>query len=170
MKIIDFQLNFDDIRNRIELDKSQYRAGKWAELLKVSESLISNIHGGKKEKKKKKQNPTLPYIIAVARAMKKPVEYYLYGDSEQILASAATEKPPDNTDSKDTTETVIAQKILEVLTDIKNANLVEVINNKIELVNEKLDRRGIELNNVITLLERLIILQSGGTESKKEVS
>ena len=169
MKIFDLELNFDEIRERIEIDKSQYKAVRWAEFLKVSESLISNVHA-----KKKKQNPPLPYIIAVARFTGKPVEYYLYGDSKQMPTSVATEiKPPDNTNSEDSTEKVIAQKILAVLTDIKNANLNGVVNDKLDLMDQKLDICGIELKNVILILERFVNTQNAKKEefaSKKEAS
>jgi len=68
-------LNFDEIRERIELDIGDTKPGKWANKLGCSKSLVSNVHG-----ESKRQNPPLPYVIAVAKFTGKPIEWYLYGD------------------------------------------------------------------------------------------
>lgn len=81
-------LNFNEIRKRIEIDNANYRSKDWAGLIGVSVSLVSNIHG-----KSKKQNPPLPYIIAVARAMKRPVEWYLYGEMPPGPEASVPEDP-----------------------------------------------------------------------------
>ncbi|WP_035242162.1 hypothetical protein [Desulfobacter vibrioformis] len=73
MKKIDLNLNYDEIRTRIEKDKNLFKPGKWAENIGVSPAIISNVHG------KSKQNPSLEYIIAVARFTQKPIEYFLWG-------------------------------------------------------------------------------------------
>ena len=75
MNKFELRLDFDEIRNRIELDMSKIKPGEWAKAIGISKSLISNVHGGSK-----RQNPPLPYIIAVARHTGKPVEWYLYGE------------------------------------------------------------------------------------------
>jgi transcriptional regulator with XRE-family HTH domain len=75
VKIIELSLDYKEIKKRIETDKSHFKAGKWSELTGVSKNTISNIHG-----KAGKHNPSLQYIIAVARVTGKPVEWYLYGD------------------------------------------------------------------------------------------
>jgi hypothetical protein len=74
MKKIDLQLEFNKIRERIEIDKAPYKPGKWAQLIGVSKTLVSNIHG-----RSKRQNPSLPYVFAVSRFTEKPIEWYLYG-------------------------------------------------------------------------------------------
>jgi hypothetical protein len=176
-KKIDLHLNIREILGRIETVKDEIypekKTGnkKWANLVSVSESLISQLHPRKPRNEIKE--PSLEYIIAVARATKKPIEYYLYGDSTQMPTSVAIEKPPDNTNSEDSTEKVIAQKILAVLTDIKNANLNGVVNDKLDLMDQKLDICGIELKNVILILERFVNTQNAKKEefaSKKEAS
>ena len=77
MKIIDLNLNYADIRDRIEIDKAQFKISQWAELTGTSRNVISNIHG-----KSGKHNPSLQYIIAVSRATGKSVEWYLYGQKD----------------------------------------------------------------------------------------
>ncbi len=81
MKIIELSLNYDEIRKRIEIDKARYKVKKWSELTGTSRNVISNIHG-----KAGKHNPSLQYIIAVARATGKPVEWYLYGEVQRFPA------------------------------------------------------------------------------------
>ncbi|MCP3944844.1 MAG: helix-turn-helix transcriptional regulator [Desulfobacteraceae bacterium] len=73
MKKIDLQLDFDAICKRIEHHKKQHKPGVWAQMTGVSKNVVANIHG------KTKQKPSLEYIIAVARAIGKPVDYLLYG-------------------------------------------------------------------------------------------
>ena len=74
MKKLDLSLNFNEIRKRIEIDKLQYKGIDWAKLTGMSNQSISNIHS-----KKKLVNPSLEYIIAVAKITGKPIEWYLYG-------------------------------------------------------------------------------------------
>lgn len=71
---INLGLDFNKIKNRIEIDKAQYGVGEWAKLVGLSIASISNIHG-----KKGKVKPSPEYIIAVARVTGKPIEWYLYG-------------------------------------------------------------------------------------------
>ena len=75
MNKIDLHLEFNKIRERIEIDKSVYKPGRWAESIGVSKTLVSNIHG-----KSKRQYPPLPYVFAVSKFTGKPIEWYLYGD------------------------------------------------------------------------------------------
>ncbi len=86
MKIVELHLNYDEIRKRIELDKSEYKPGEWAVLTGASKNVISNIHG-----KAGKHNPSLQYIIAVARATGKPIEWYLYGEKRPDAAPKVAE-------------------------------------------------------------------------------
>ena len=77
MKKIDLQLNFDAIRERIELEKKCFKPGAWAEMVGVSVNVVSNVHG------KTKQNPSLEYIIAVAKVTGKSVDYFLWGTESE---------------------------------------------------------------------------------------
>lgn len=84
-KVIDLSLKYDEIRDRIEADMVHFKKYEWAEHVKVSQSLVSNVH--KKEGKEgKRVNPSLEYIIAVARVTGKPVEWYLYGTPPESRA------------------------------------------------------------------------------------
>lgn len=73
MKKIDLQLEFESIRERIEEYKNQHKPGVWAELVGVSGSVVSNVHG------KAQQKPSLEYIVAVSKATGRSVDYYLWG-------------------------------------------------------------------------------------------
>jgi DNA-binding XRE family transcriptional regulator len=79
MKKIELGLNFSEIRKRIEIDMSQFKAGVWAKKIGVKTNSISNIHG-----KKGKANPSLEYVVAVARITGKPIEWYLDGDKAAL--------------------------------------------------------------------------------------
>jgi len=70
---MNLELNFEDIRKRIEIDKDAYKQGSWAKFVGVQPNIVSNIHG------KIQQNPSFPYIISVAIATGKSVDYYLWG-------------------------------------------------------------------------------------------
>ncbi len=67
------KLNFDTIRKRIENEKDNH-SGSWANFVGVPSNMVSNIHG------KMQQNPSLSYIVNVAKATGKSVDYYLWGD------------------------------------------------------------------------------------------
>jgi transcriptional regulator with XRE-family HTH domain len=86
MKIIELNLNFDEIRKRIELDKAHYKVGKWAEFTGMSISSISNIHG-----KKGRVKPSIEYVIAVAKFTGKPIEWYLYGTEADKISEPQAE-------------------------------------------------------------------------------
>ena len=51
-----------------------YSPGLWAKKVGVKVNVISNIHGPRA-----RQNPSLNYILSVALATQKPVEYFLFG-------------------------------------------------------------------------------------------
>jgi hypothetical protein len=87
MKKIDLQLEFNRIRERIEIDKSNHKPGKWAEPIGVSKTLVSNIHG-----RSKRQNPSLPYVFAVSMFTGKPIEWYLYGGELESKTVAETQQ------------------------------------------------------------------------------
>jgi hypothetical protein len=92
MKKLELNLNYSEIKTRIEADKAQYKVKKWAELVGSSIATISNIHG-----KKGKVKPSIEYIVAVSRATGKPVEWYLYGEEKngQRVKEAPCEYNPD---------------------------------------------------------------------------
>ena len=151
MKKFDLQLDFKSIRERIELDMRDIQSKKWAELLNVSASLISNIHG-----KGKNQNPPLPYIIAVARITGKPVESYLYGEAgsekkndEWFMcgwspeAQDACRTVKEILDSGDEDNVLALKAILKILTkSIKNSCLqrdIEHLKSEIEHIKNQQD-------------------------------
>jgi len=80
MKKIDIGLDFSEILNRIEkeMEIRGIKTSGWGAKIGLSQNIVTNIHG------KTKQKPSLEYIIAVARATRKPVEYYLYGENYHI--------------------------------------------------------------------------------------
>ena len=78
MKKIDLKLDFDAIRSRIELDKNKHKRGSWAKNVGVSSGIVTNVHG------KTKQNPSLEYIISVAKYTGKSIEYYLWGNKAEL--------------------------------------------------------------------------------------
>jgi hypothetical protein len=78
-KVIELNLNPDEIKKRIALDKGDIKNNKWAALLHVSPSLISQIHPKGADKPSK--TPSLEYIIAVSRYTGKSLEWYLYGEN-----------------------------------------------------------------------------------------
>lgn len=87
MKKIDLSLDYNKIIERINIDKSNFEPGVWATKIGVSINVVSNIHG-----KGKNVNPSLEYIIAVAQATGKPIEWYLYGiQAAQALTVASPE-------------------------------------------------------------------------------
>ena len=131
MSKINLDLDFDEIRKRIELVKADVKPSTWAKYLVVSKNIVTNIHG------ETKQRPSLEYIVAVARFTGKPVEWYLYGDqnptdkgtnliSEPHSALNADKKPhfcgPDWTD-----DDVRYCKQLKKILDSKNPVIVPAI-------------------------------------------
>lgn len=86
MKKIDLALNFKAIKERIERDIGDMRPSDWAKRIGVSIQIVSNIHG-----KKGKDSFSLEYVVAVAQATGKSIEWYLFGLSEQIPKYAVNE-------------------------------------------------------------------------------
>jgi hypothetical protein len=79
MSKIDLDLNFAEIRRRIEEEKGQTKPLVWATKVGVKKNVVTNVHG------KTQQKPSLEYIVAVARATFKPIEWYLYGSPASNL-------------------------------------------------------------------------------------
>jgi len=75
MSKIDLKLDYSAVINRINKEKQRVKPTEWARMVGVSKNIVSNVHG------KMGQKPSIEYIIAVARATRKPVEYYLWGTS-----------------------------------------------------------------------------------------
>jgi len=82
MSKIDLSLDFDEIRERIDLDRVAYKPTEWAKFVGVSKNIVTNIHGNTRQK------PSLEYVVAVARSVGKPIEWYLFGDSSCATSSA----------------------------------------------------------------------------------
>ena len=77
MKKSGLDLDYEQIRERIEKEKAGIKPSVWAQRVGVAPNVVSNVHG------KTRQNPSLEYIIYVAKATKRPVEYYLWGEDEK---------------------------------------------------------------------------------------
>ena len=128
MKKIDLKLEFDAIRKRIEEDKNTHKPGVWAELVGVSGSVVSNVHG------KSQQKPSLEYIVAVSKATGKSVDYYLWGPQ------ADQEKPEDLKDSqnplnrfKDSEKGLVLMERLATIESV-NPQLFEMAEKQIDAV------------------------------------
>ena len=87
MKKIDLSLNYTEICARIEADMGNIRPSIWADKIKVSINVVSNIHG-----EKGNRHPSIEYAVAVSRATGKPIEWYLFGDSHANPAIAEVNK------------------------------------------------------------------------------
>lgn len=128
MKKIDLNLNYNEIRTRIEKDKNKFKPGKWAENIGVSPATISNVHG------KSKQNPSLEYVIAVAKFTKKSIEYFLWGEEENSEADI------ENTSDYEHTELVELLKQKEKNNEFKSVGEgIDAINALLTI--EKIDER-----------------------------
>ncbi|MEI7636376.1 MAG: hypothetical protein WCJ37_03670 [Syntrophus sp. (in: bacteria)] len=127
-------IRIGDVKDGIYKEKKT-RNKKWAELIGVSESLVSQLHPQKPRVEIKE--PSLEYIIAVANKTGKPPEWYLYGDmpttdkennliSEPHSAFDANRKPhfcgPDWTD-----DDIRYCKQLKKILDSKNEVIVPAI-------------------------------------------
>jgi transcriptional regulator with XRE-family HTH domain len=74
MKKILVDINFNEVRARIEQEMEGYTRTDWANKVGVKINVVSNIHGANA-----KQNPSLNYILAVSVATRKPIDYFLWG-------------------------------------------------------------------------------------------
>lgn len=79
MSRINININFDLVRDRIDLDLKGYKRAEWARQVGVSKNVVTNIHGSTKQK------PSLEYIVAVSIFTRKPVDYYLWGTKDQEI-------------------------------------------------------------------------------------
>ena len=79
MPKLDVQLDFDAIRNRIEIFKRIHSTSFWAELVNVNVDVVVKIHG------KEQQKPSLEYVVAVALATGKSVDYFLWGHDRNTV-------------------------------------------------------------------------------------
>jgi DNA-binding XRE family transcriptional regulator len=83
VKKIELHLDYNAIMQRLNAAKGSCGASEWAKIVGVSMPTVSNIHG-----KSSRIRPSLEYIIAVARVMKKPIEWYLYGEMPPVQRAA----------------------------------------------------------------------------------
>jgi len=74
MKNKHLDIDFKAVTRRIAMEMKGYSPSAWAEKVGVTINVVSNIHSAKA-----KQNPSLSYILAVAVATGKPMEYLLWG-------------------------------------------------------------------------------------------
>lgn len=74
MKKILVDINFNEVRARIEQEMKGYTRTEWANKVGVKINVVSNIHGANA-----RQNPSLNYILAVSVATRKPMDYFLWG-------------------------------------------------------------------------------------------
>jgi len=80
-KKIHLSFDYNGIKKRIEIDKDNYSVKKWADFIGLSSA--------------SKANPSLEYIIAVAKFTGKPIEWYLYGHSvKEYSTDFKTESSP----------------------------------------------------------------------------
>lgn len=79
MPKLDLQLDFDAIRKRIEIFKRIHTTNFWAELVNVSPDLVVKIHG------KEQRKPSLEYVIAVALATGKSIDFFLWGYDRETI-------------------------------------------------------------------------------------
>ncbi len=97
-KKIELNLDYNKIMGRINACKAEIYPEKktdnkkWAALVGVSESLVSQLHPKKQNTKTKE--PSLEYILAVARVTGKSIEWYLYGENWDRAESAAPAANP----------------------------------------------------------------------------
>jgi transcriptional regulator with XRE-family HTH domain len=87
MKKINLCLNYGEILSRIDKDKALYGVGEWAKSVGVSINTVSNIHG-----KSARINPSIEYVVAIARFTRKPIEWYLYGEKSENESKSMSEE------------------------------------------------------------------------------
>lgn len=76
MKKLHTEIDYKEVTRRIEKEMEGYSPSSWAAKVGVRINVVSNIHGPSA-----KQNPSLNYILAVALATRKPMEYFLWGSN-----------------------------------------------------------------------------------------
>ena len=113
MSKINLEIDFTAVVERIDVFKDGLKPAEWAKLVKVSQNVVSNVHGAVKQK------PSLEYIVAVAKACNVGVDYLLWGDERQrfyvpndrnleFLRMAAYVLSSDNAETASTLEANIA--------------------------------------------------------------
>lgn len=146
MKKFGLNLDFDAIRERIEEDKKPYKPGVWANMVGVSVNIVSNVHG------KTNQNPSLEYIIAVSLATGKPVDYYLFGNTEAV-------KSPDNVIR-------VVTEHQDLVTRFKNPQKAKEFNEDL-LTLEDIDKHGYdEVHDIV----KMKISRKGGLKKTQKTS
>ena len=177
MKKRNINLDYKSIRKRIENEKQNFKPKEWAEKVGVSLNIVSNIHG------KTAQNPSLEYIISVAKATGKTVDYFLYGDEEKLKPSDTPSQvkipDPDFTgglEPKDTSGEYlqVLMKTAEILKtdgDYKNALVsnVRAFHRAIDAENQIIDlkKKCTEFEDRLEHLEKLVLQLAPEIEEKK---
>ena len=105
----EFNLDYDAIRDRIQLEFPDRKNAKWAKKLGIKTNRVTNVHG------KDQANPSLRYIIHVSLATGKPIEYYLWG-SESLSAREPDHEP----DMEDLVKEMLG-KTIDAITSLENS-------------------------------------------------
>lgn len=101
---LDTSWDYEKIRQRIELDMAGHKPADWARKVGVRINVVSNVHG------KSQRNPSMLYVLAVARATGKPPEWYLYGETP-----AARPVNPEETRAEGNLDPDLLAKISRIL-------------------------------------------------------
>ena len=162
---IDLDFDFGEIRERIERDfRGKYNQVEWANNVKVTQGLVSNVH---KKDKNKRSNPSLEYVIAVARFTGKPVEWYLYGTpaeqekQQEVVKADLDSERPEFCGTEWTEEDILYCKQLKRILDSKHPVIIPMLVSNLaafeHLVNEekKKSRKVKNLEKRIEYLEAL---------------
>lgn len=160
MRKFDLGLDYNAIRQRIEIDKADIRPSDWARKVGVSLAAVSNIHSPGTL-----QPPSLQYVIAVARATGKPLEWYLYGELQE--AEAKTSGPSANREAAEPAGNISRQRIHTDVDRILDSGIPEYIDSlertlkdlRYQLMHKDLVPDMAELRSLKAKIERIISLQ-----------
>lgn len=126
MNKIELSLNYAEILQRIEADMTKYKPLQWAKSLGIGINVVSNYHG-----KSAKRNPSLEYVIAVAKFTGKPIEWYLYGTSQEEKTQPPTEKSESAGIELSEQFIEVHKKVEDIL--VSGTNYADVLQQNIEV-------------------------------------
>jgi transcriptional regulator with XRE-family HTH domain len=162
-------------RIRLARKKQKFTQANLAQLIEISEQTLNKYEKGHRI-------PKAEILNRMANILNCNPGWLLSGEGDMISSSTPAlgepepERKPLPSNLENMSELQIQKRILEVLIDFRNIfpkeiyTGLELLNKKSDLNLNNIEKYGGELKNIITLLERLIMLHTGGTESKKEVS
>lgn len=153
MSKIKLDLDYAEIRKRIELAKADMKPSLWAKNLTISKNIVTNIHG------ETKQNPSIEYIVLVANFTGKPIEWYLYGKPAQQNDISLVQDEPTKQYGNDTPgflcgckkETIEACKDVKEIFESDNDEVADALSANIKVFKHtvKQDKRITKLENKI---------------------